>query len=367
MLCAIGVITVLAGCRTCWIDRDDDRPMKYGSFRDCVSYGWWGECFHPKYHCGAPDGFRDHISVKKAAVKAANQSLSEQDGGCVSRDFKFGYQQAYIDIANGGTGAMPAIPPSRYWAAPYRTTWGHNKARDWFSGYQAGACSAKCCMPADTLSVPTSVYRDCDNRLAIGLDGGSFGAAPIVNANYGGFNGGAISSPNPMTTAPYSMSPAPYSMNPQGNALSFPAMNHQMQFGPPTGVSPSTPMMSPPPMPAPNSESFPGGGWSNAPLPSLPSYPGPSLPSYPAPALPSYPTPTLPSYPGPNTSLPAPAGGGHSPSSPSGPIVNPPVIPMTRQNFAPPAAPQPDFSASNPWGRFRGVNGFGFQSEGATR
>ena len=339
MLSAIGVMAALAGCRTCWVDRDDDRPMKYGSARDCISYGWWGECFHPHYHCGPPDGIRDHVSVKKAAVKAANQSLSEQDGGAVSRDFKYGYQQAYIDISNGGSGALPAIPPARYWAAPYRTTWGHNKARDWFTGYEAGACSAKCCMPANTLSVPTSVYRDCDNRLASGLDGGSFGAAPIVNANYGGFGGGAAYSPTPMM-------PNPYSMNPYGGPMSNPAMNGQLPFGDSSGASPSPQMMNPPAMTAPYSQGFPGGP---------PSAESNGL------------SPTLPSYSVPTPPLPAPMDGGHSIPIPQSEVVNPPVAPMSGRRLAPTMTPQRGVSASTPWGRFSGMSGFGFQPEGASR
>ncbi len=329
MLSAIGVLLTLAGCRTCWVDRDEDRPMKYGSARDCVSYGWWGECFHPHYHCGPPDGIRDHVSVKKAAVKAANHSLSEQDGGGVSRDFKFGYQQAYIDIANGGSGALPAIPPARYWAAPYRTTWGHNKARDWFTGYEAGACSAKCCMPANTLSVPTSVYRDCDNRLASGLDGQSFGAAPIVNANYGG----AAYSPTPMM-------PSPYSLNPYGSAMSPPMMNGQVPFGYSPSMSPSPPMMNPPAMSGPYSQGVPGGGWSSGPNSALPSSPAPPPP------------------------ISAPAGGGHSIPIPGQGVVNPPVVPMSSQSLAP---PQRGYSANNPWGRVSGTSGVGFKPEGASR
>lgn len=361
MLSAIGLMAALAGCKTCWIDRDDDRPMKYGSVRDCLDYGWWGECFHPHYHCGAPDGIRDHVSVKKAAIKAANRALSEQNCGETSRDFEYGFQQAYIDISNGGSGALPAVPPPRYWAAPYRTTWGHNKARDWFSGYEAGASSAKCCMPANTISVPTSVYRGGDSRVAVGLDGGSFGAAPVVNTNYG-WSGGAASmtySPSPMMGSPYPATPYPaasYSMNPYGGAMPAPAMNGTMPFGVSPGASAAPPMMTPPTMNAPYSEGVPGGGWSSGPSPA---FPNPTLPNS---ALPS---PALPNYPAPNFSVPGPAGGGYSiPAPPSG-SVNPPV-PMTGPGFTPPA-PQPGRSASNPWGQFRSLNGFGFKPEGALR
>lgn len=350
MLIAIGLMVALAGCKTCWIDRDDQRPMKNGSFRDCLSYGWRGECFHPHYHCGPPDGIRDHVSVKKGAIKAANRALSEQDCGETSRDFRYGFQQAYIDISNGGSGVLPAVPPSRYWAAPYRTTWGHNKARDWFSGYEAGASAAKCCMPANTISVPTSVYRGCDNRLAVGLDGGgSFATTPIVNTNYGGAGGGATAYPtSPMMSSPYSATPypvAPHSMSPYGGTMNGPAMNGQM------------PMMTPPSMTAPNANSIPGGGWSSGPSPS------PTFPNY-APPTPSYSPPT---YPVPNAPIPGLNGGGYSIPVPNNEFVNPPAIPMNGQNFAPPAAPQQGSSASNPWRQFNGMNGFGFKSEGASR
>lgn len=333
MLSAIGLMAALAGCRTCWIDRDDDRPMKYGSARDCLDYGWWGECFHPHYHCGAPDGIRDHVAVKKAAIKAANRALSEQDCGATSRDFRFGFQQAYIDIANGGSGALPAIPPPRYWAAPYRTTWGHNKARNWFTGYEAGASAAQCCMPADTLSVPTSVYRGCDRRLAVGLDGGSFASTPIVNTNQNWSGGGAAYAPTPMIDHRYSATP-------------FQAVPYQQaapNYGP-------LPMNSQPALPPANG--VPGGGWSNGPSPAMPSY-------------------APPTYSVPNAPIPELNGGGHSIPLPGNGVVNPPinpaVIPMHGQRLAPPVAPQRGYSASNPWGHFSGMSGFGFRSEGATR
>lgn len=318
--------------------------MKYGSMRDCLSYGWWGECFHPKYHCGPPDGIRDHMSVKHAAVSAANRAMSDQNGGGISRDFKFGYQQAYIDVSNGGSGALPAIPPPRYWAAPYRTTWGHNKAREWFAGYQAGASSAQCCMPRDTLSVPTSVYRGCDNRLTVGLDGGSFGAAPIVNTNYGG---AAPYATNPPMSSPYSMTPysaGPYSMYPYAGAMNAPMMNGPMQFGVPGHSGAAPPMMNAPAMTNPYSESLPGGGWSSGPSPAPPNYPAPN-------------------YSTPNITPPAPAGGGHSIPLPNSESVNPTSPPMSGQQFA----PQRGYSASNPWGRFSGTSGFGFKPEGVLR
>jgi hypothetical protein len=377
MLSAIGILAALAGCKTCWIDRDDERPMKYGSARDCLDYGWWGECFHPKYHCGPPDGIRDHLSVKKAAVKAANRALSEQNCGATSRDFRYGFQQAYMDVANGGNGTLPAVPPARYWAAPYRTTWGHNKAREWFSGYEAGASAAKCCMPADTISVPTSVYRDSDHRLAVGLDGGSSGAAPIVSANFGGFAGGAMPQASPMVGSPYPTMPyssGRYWMSPSG-AMPVPAMNQPVPFngsplGGSAGINAAPPMMPPPAINAPYSDGPPGGGWLSGPSPtwSPPNYPAPygSGPTYSVPPSPS----VVPNFaPSPVPSIPTPGstdGGGYSIPVPNG-VVNPPVTPMDGQRLQLPSAPQRAISPSDPWGPFRGLNGFGFKPEGASR
>lgn len=334
MLSTIGIIAALAGCKTSWIDRDDDRPMKYASARDCLSYGWWGECFHPKYHCGPPDGIRDHVSVKKAAIKAANRSLSEQNCGATSRDFRYGFQQAYIDIANGGSGVLPAVPPPRYWAAPYRTTWGHNKAREWFSGYEAGANSAKCCMPGNTLSVPTSVYRSCDNQQIVGLNGAAIAPAPISTGNYAWPNNGMTAYPG------NSMMSNPYPMSSYGGAMAAPTVHG----GPP--------MTTYPPMTAPNSYNVPGNAWSNGSSPVLPSNPAPT---YSAPIPP----------------LSEPSGGGHSIPIPGHDVLksptNLPVTPMHGQTYSPPASVQNGYTGNHPWRDDRGMSPMGFKPVGGPR
>lgn len=311
--------------------------MKYGSFRDGLDYGWWGECFHPHYHGGPPDGIRDHVSVKKAAVKAANRALSDQDCGETSRDFRFGFQQAYIDIANGGSGALPAVPPARYWTAAYRTTWGHNKAREWFSGYEAGASSAQCCMPASTLSVPTSVYRACDSHLAVGLEAHSSAAPPMVNATQN-WSGGAAYSPSPIIDSRYGPMPTPFAPQPAATYPTLPS------FSP----APTAPVMSPM-LPAPNSNSLPGGGWSSGPSPALP------------PASP-------PTFTAPSTPTPDSAGGGHSIPLPAPSTVPAPSSTVTPMHGVRDGHSMSNpHSLSNPWTRYSGMNGFGFRPEGASR
>lgn len=58
-------------------------------------------------------------------------------------DFKEGFERAYVDIAEGGSGVTPAIPPERYWGYRYRTPDGHQRAQDWFRGYEMGASYAE--------------------------------------------------------------------------------------------------------------------------------------------------------------------------------------------------------------------------------
>ena len=311
-----GCMMTFTGCHSSWQDRVDSRPMKYGSFSDKCAYWNDGPCdgYRPWYHCGSPDGIRDRKAVQHASISGANQALSEQFNGDVSRDFKFGFQQAFLDIANGGSGALPAVPPPRYWTAPYRTTWGHNKAFDWFEGYEAGANAAKCCSLREAQSVPTSVYRGSGNQVSVGLDGG--GVAPIApSMTAPPMNGWSQPSMSPYSPSPYQTNPWPQAPQPQsGYPASSPAMNV-----------------------------MPNGGW--------PSYPN-SIMNPPSPV-------------GPPVMSPAPLS--RAPSSSSGHSITPgvPDSPSSAaHNRLPPSS---GLSSNNPWNRFSGSGPSGFRSEGAQR
>jgi hypothetical protein len=57
-------------------------------------------------------------------------------------DFANGFEQAFVDIANGGSGQVPAVAPRQYWSRPFRTPEGRAVAQAWFDGYAAGAQQA---------------------------------------------------------------------------------------------------------------------------------------------------------------------------------------------------------------------------------
>ena len=57
-------------------------------------------------------------------------------------DYKKGFRQAFVDVAHGSDGELPAVPPPVYWNAHFRSDAGQRKAECWFSGYRAGAAMA---------------------------------------------------------------------------------------------------------------------------------------------------------------------------------------------------------------------------------
>lgn len=328
MLGALAAAAGLTGCQSCWPDRADIRPSKESSIRDWLDYQ--GTCggVGPDYHYGAADGWRDRRSARKSAITNADIALDEQFAGGTSRDFRYGFQQAFIDIANGGNGALPAIPPSRYWSAPYRTCWGHNKAREWFEGYEAGAGSAKCGALCSTGSVPTSAQRGPDHQITIGLGSGNCDVSSVAPAN-GLIQATPLGGFNPYSRAPYS-----------GVMNSPPSMNPPLQPSP--MMSPATPLS----------------------LPSMPAFRQPEVPMYPLPTA----TPVAPLPPtfvpvAPATSLPL------APNSAADPHAVPSSLNNSGGHSISPLAPttQQSLPASNPGNRFAEQQPSGFRSEGARR
>ncbi|QDT57196.1 hypothetical protein Pan44_52630 [Caulifigura coniformis] len=75
----------------------------------------------------------------KCASRECLKSLSHQSQCDFSSDYAYGFEQAFVDVAQGGWGVTPAVPPRRYWGLCYRTESGKQQACDWLAGYTAGA------------------------------------------------------------------------------------------------------------------------------------------------------------------------------------------------------------------------------------
>lgn len=71
-------------------------------------------------------------------------------------DYREGFVQAYEDIAKGGNGVVPAVPPKRYWKSRYRSPQGRMDAYQWFAGYESGANMAFADGVAEYRAIPSS-------------------------------------------------------------------------------------------------------------------------------------------------------------------------------------------------------------------
>jgi hypothetical protein len=58
-------------------------------------------------------------------------------------DFARGFEKGYYDVACGGNGCTPALPPRRYWTVTYASPVGHRRTHAWFEGYKYGAAVAE--------------------------------------------------------------------------------------------------------------------------------------------------------------------------------------------------------------------------------
>src|SRR5690606_37794241 len=95
-------------------------------------------CGHQPKYCRC----LDNLKTKHKARWHARADLRQMncDADC---DFKLGFEQAYVDVALGGSGEVPGLPPQNYWKEWARTPEGHQAAQSWFAGYAAGAPQAK--------------------------------------------------------------------------------------------------------------------------------------------------------------------------------------------------------------------------------
>ena len=58
-------------------------------------------------------------------------------------DFGEGFRAGYRDVAAGGNGCPPPLPPRSYWTWKYQNPEGKGKIAAWFSGYPYGAKAAE--------------------------------------------------------------------------------------------------------------------------------------------------------------------------------------------------------------------------------
>lgn len=63
--------------------------------------------------------------------------------GWYGSDYAKGWRKGYFDVAMGGNGLRPAVPPKCYWHPSYQCEAGMAKVESWFQGYESGAAMAQ--------------------------------------------------------------------------------------------------------------------------------------------------------------------------------------------------------------------------------
>jgi hypothetical protein len=112
----------------------------------CEPHSGWADCrggagCGPNLYIGCIDTWR----VRRYALASADKAWRRchNPGGRGSCHFRDGFDQAFVDLAEGGDGTPPGVPPERYWWCTYRSACGQRFAEEWFAGYEAGVEAAR--------------------------------------------------------------------------------------------------------------------------------------------------------------------------------------------------------------------------------
>jgi len=163
-------------CRTC------SHHSRTSEILCKMTFGCFGK--HPKY-CRA----HDNRLTRHDARKLAHRELSQTNTDCdVTCDFKKGYEQAFVDVSQGGWGEVPALPPAPYWTNCSRTPGGHLKAQDWFRGYSAGAVAAKAIYEPYNRVAASPYYQGSWERGTDNYGNDPYGQGPYGNVSPSGWN-----------------------------------------------------------------------------------------------------------------------------------------------------------------------------------
>lgn len=84
-------------------------------------------------------GWRDTVWAKRAY----NRRLPNLPVGQFESAFREGFIDGYHNVAQGGNGCQPAIPPRKYWSWKYQTAEGQCKVQAWYQGWSYGAKAAE--------------------------------------------------------------------------------------------------------------------------------------------------------------------------------------------------------------------------------
>ncbi len=94
-------------------------------------------------HSDCIDDFMIGYRNKALAEKAWHCRKKQFHNQCNGREFKDGFIQGYIEVAEGGNACTPAIAPSEYWGWRYQSSNGQGAVNAWFQGFPQGVRAAE--------------------------------------------------------------------------------------------------------------------------------------------------------------------------------------------------------------------------------
>jgi hypothetical protein len=293
-----------------------------------------GQCQPSPYlTCSKYLPFMDKWTSSAMAKRCANRYLLRQQiqtRTWISKHYKAGFRDAFMDVANGESGEVPPVPPPKYWNTHYRTEKGKQCVERYFDGYRSGsalAASELTTMKTIGASYDWSIEKPKQPCASSAMLAGNCGHGGACSTGQGCSQGGGYSPGSPgftgqMPTFPQGMSspmgqpsvgynvgrmpagqPSVFSVGPQpnpqpqalgiGQANNYPVPN---DYGPaPTpepgfgqapyqnsqsqyGAAPrALPQQSPsytnpvPSLPSPAANGFDSGRGPNLPSPALPT------------------------------------------------------------------------------------------------
>lgn len=108
-VCMCSMMMFLGGCYACREDINDcimEKRLKH------QAYSAWREC----------ESMYNHVECRS--------------------DFQDGFEAGYLDVAHGGDGRRPILPPGRYRTWCYQNNMGGPEAMRWMDGFSQGAIYA---------------------------------------------------------------------------------------------------------------------------------------------------------------------------------------------------------------------------------
>jgi hypothetical protein len=98
-------------------------------------------------------------------AKEAWRSLRETHGAMnYEKDFGRGFREGYHNVASGGLGCPPVLPPQRYWSVRYMNMEGRARTEAWFAGFRYGAMVAEQDGVGLFMELPTSLPDQSTRR-----------------------------------------------------------------------------------------------------------------------------------------------------------------------------------------------------------